>query len=150
MDYVTMCSDIRYARVFNNAVAHLSDETGYDPKSLMTKEEAVMTRHFDANDVYLATKGQGGDEWRLLRFGHITSTLSHDATPRERWKLKENEIILLERDLGRKLEVATSKVNADEAADDFDSFEFKSTNDLTKNHGKDRLITICKSYGRPH
>ena len=40
----------------------------------MPKEEAGMCFQFDAHAVYLATKGQGGDECRLMRFGHITST----------------------------------------------------------------------------
>ena len=76
-----MYSDLQYASVIHNEVTYLSDSTGYNPKSWMSKEEADMCFQFDVHDVYLTTKGQGRDEWQPMQFGHITSTLAHNTTP---------------------------------------------------------------------
>jgi hypothetical protein len=137
-----MHKDARYARQFQDILVkekHKEDE--YEPEDYLTLRETAIRQIFDRHSVYLACKGQGGDDWRYMRTFTITSTLCHAILPRTEDGLAENEVKLLKQDLGLHIK------SEDEAERD-ESWQHKTAAEL-KHLSNEQLKAICKSYGRP-
>lgn len=155
MDYITQYEDIEYGKKFAKAVEESSNNDGnYNPESLLSETEKAERKVYDDHNVMMASKGQGGDEWRHIRFGFITSTKGHVALPRKESELQsEEEIKLLRDDLGRQLEAETTQEDEPEAeteSEAMDSHQHKSVKELVDGNSKEELINICKAYGRTY
>jgi hypothetical protein len=140
-DYVTTVKEYDYARKFSEIISKdIHEEDNYEVEEYLTLREASIRELFDKHCVYLATRGQGGDEWRYLRCFTFTSTLCHAILPRSEEGLSEDWISLFKDDLGLSLR----------SVDDIDvdiSFQHKERSELRK-LSNEELKNICKSYGR--
>jgi hypothetical protein len=141
-DYITTQKELRYAKVYKSILQkEKHKEEDYEAEEYLTLRECQIREIFDRHCVYLACKGQGGDEWRYMRSFTITSTLCHAILPRTEDGLSENEIDLLRNNLG-------VNVKSQHDAEVDDSWQHKTMTEL-KALSNDQLKAICKSYGRP-
>ena len=140
-DYVTAVKDFDYARKFSDILKkELHNDVNYEVEDYLTLREASIREIYDKHCVYLATKGQGGDEWRYMCAFTITSTLCHAILPRSDEGLSDQEITLLKDDLGLTLR-SIGDIDVDI------SWQHKERAELRK-LSNEELKKICKSYGR--
>jgi hypothetical protein len=140
-DYVTETKEFDYARRFSEILRKEKfQEEDYDPEDYITVRESAIREIYDKHCVYAACKGQGGDEWRVMRAFTFTSTSCHAILPRSDDDLSDREYSLLKDDLGLAVR------NAEDVELDI-SWKDKSDAEL-KQLSNDELKKICKSYGR--
>ena len=100
-DYVTEQREFNYARWYVNIIKkELHNEDDYEPEDYLSIHDAAIREFSDRYCVYLAFKGQGGDELWYLRSFTITSTMCHSVLPRDKEGLSQEEVHLLKNDLG--------------------------------------------------
>jgi hypothetical protein len=140
-DYVTEPKEFEYARRFGEILKkELHNEDDYEPDDYLSNRDSTIREIFDRHCVYLACKGQGGDEWRYLRSFTITSTMCHAILPRTDDGLSDEEVTLLKTDLGLALR------SAEDVEVDI-SWQNKAESEL-KQLTNEELKAICRSYGR--
>jgi hypothetical protein len=140
-DYVTTQNDIEYARQFSDILRKdIHSAEDYDPEDYLTEREKFMREIYDKHCLYAACKGQGGDEWRVMRAFTFTSTSCHAILPRSDEDLNDSEYSLLKDDLGLSIK-SSEDVELDI------SWMEKSDAEL-RQLSNERLKEICKSYGR--
>ena len=116
---------------------HTDDD--YNPYEYLSQRKASIREIYDKHCVYAACKGQGGDEWQVMRAFTITSTSCHAILPRSDEELLDREYSLLKDDLGLNVRSAED-VELDISWMHRGDAELKQlTNEWLKE--------ICKSYG---
>jgi hypothetical protein len=110
------------------------------PEDYLSIRDIAIREIFDRHCVYVAYKGQGGDEWRYMGSFTITSMLCHAILPCTDDGLSEQELGLLKNDLGLSI-----RSIADIGVDI--SWQHKEAAELKK-LSNDQLKQIRKSYGR--
>ena len=65
---MTDTKEFEYARRFSEILRkEKHNEEDYDPEDYITVRESAIREIYDKHCVYAACKGQGGDEWRVMR-----------------------------------------------------------------------------------
>ena len=139
LNCITKQREFDYARQYGDILKkELHNKDDYKQEYYLSIRDSAIRKIFDRHCVYLACKGQGGDEWGYLRSFTLTSTMCHAILPRSEEGLSQEEVQLLKNDLGLALR------SAEDVEVDI-SWQHKSEADL-RQLSNEELKVICNSY----